>query len=568
MKYEALRTQHGVEIQSGEYLFQADSPRFESGGSLRARLSVSNGALLYRDTINLTSSRSRTAVLKKLAELDLNVDEGILLVLEDACRHDPPAADPVPEPDPATTEYGADVLDAVEHYVGRFVAYPDEHTRVAHTLWCAHTHLPDVWDTTARLAFLSPEPSSGKTRALEVSELLVPRPVQAINVTPAYLFRKVDDAAGTPTVLFDEIDTVFGPRAKDNEELRGMLNAGYRRGATAGRCVVRGENIETVEFPAYCPVALAGLGDLPDTILGRSIVVRMRRRAPNERVEQFRRRLQESTGHALRDRLDAWTRSIRSTVTSPWPKLPDGVEDRDADVWEALIAIADAAGGSWPNRARLAAVTLVMQSRESTPSLGIRLLQDLKIIFGNADAVFTETILNGLHAIDEAPWGAIGKPPKLIDTRGLARRLTQYGVKSRTVRVGAHTAKGYRREDLYDAWQRYAPSLPAESVTSVTPNVTQQGWEEPPGPEIPSYWVDVTDVTDVTDLAENGGRHEETSKFFASARQRPIGPLSNAELVQLNRFSTEPIYSSWQCPICQVWNSPREQECGKCGVDR
>src|SRR5690606_16155993 len=103
---------------------------------------------------------------------------------------------------------------------------------VAHALWIAHAHLMDVWDSTPRLAVLSPEPGSGKSRVLEVSELLVPRAVEAVNVTPAYLFRKVSAPDGRPTILYDEIDTVFGPKAKDNEEIRGLLNAGHRKHST------------------------------------------------------------------------------------------------------------------------------------------------------------------------------------------------------------------------------------------------------------------------------------------------------------------------------------------------
>jgi hypothetical protein len=117
---------------------------------------------------------------------------------------------------------GAQVLNDVRAFLGRFVAYPSEHAQVAHTLWIAHTHSMESWESTPRIAFLSPEPGSGKTRALEVSELLVPRPVEAINATPAYLFRKVSDPEGLPTILFDEIDTIFGPKAKDNEEIRGI----------------------------------------------------------------------------------------------------------------------------------------------------------------------------------------------------------------------------------------------------------------------------------------------------------------------------------------------------------
>ena len=232
---------------------------------------------------------------------------------------------------------GGAVLDQVEAFIGRFVAFPSEHTRVAVTLWAAHTHAADHFECTPRLAMLSPEPGSGKTRVLEVLETLVPRPVLSVNVTPAYLFRKVSDEAGIPTILFDEIDTVFGPRAREQEETRGLLNAGHRRGATAGRCVVRGKVIETEELPAFAPVAMAGLGDLPDTLMSRSIVVRMRRRAPGETVEPFRYRLHALDGERLCEQLADWCASLsRRLAWNYYPDLPEGITDRNADVWEPL----------------------------------------------------------------------------------------------------------------------------------------------------------------------------------------------------------------------------------------
>jgi hypothetical protein len=369
----------------------------------------------------------------------------------------------------------APVLDDVERFLGRFVAYPTQHAHVAHTLWIAHTHLMDAWDSTPRIAFLSPEPGSGKTRAIEVTELLVPTPVEAVNVTPAYLFRKVGECS--PTILYDEIDTVFGPKAKDNEEIRGLLNAGHRRGAVAGRCVVKGKVVETEEIPAYCAVALAGLGGLPDTLLSRSVVIRMRRRAAGERVEQFRRREHAPAGHELRDRLAAWADTVREKVAGAWPDMPAGIEDRDADVWEALLATADAAGLSWPERARCAAVTLVTEAMRSTPSLGVLLLRDMQAVF-DGDAMFTEHLLAALHDLDESPWSDLrGKP---LDARGLANRLRQYQVTSTTVRIGEQIAKGYKRSDLHDPWSRYLPTNlgPPHSgpVTSVTPS---QASDEP-----------------------------------------------------------------------------------------
>ena len=361
---------------------------------------------------------------------------------------------------------GAKLLDQVYEFIGRFVAYPSDHAQVAHTLWIAHTHAMDTWESTPRLAALSEEPASGKTRLLEVTEPLVPRPVEAVNVTPAYLFRKVADEDGRPTILYDEIDTVFGPKAKENEELRGLINAGHRKGAVAGRCVVVGKQVKTEEIPAYCAVALAGLRDLPDTIMSRAVVLRMRRRAPDEQVEAWRRRINGKEGHEIREQLALWAEGALPRVIDTWPDMPKGVTDRDADVWEALIAIADVAGGKWPGLARAAAVALVKEGKESSPSLGVRLLSDIRDAFGDQDKLPTETILRKLIARDDAPWGDMrGKPLNDIQ---LSRRLKGYGIKPKLVRIGSDVARGYAREDFHDAWRRYLPPIGANPVTPVT----------------------------------------------------------------------------------------------------
>ena len=367
---------------------------------------------------------------------------------------------------------GGDLLDDLEAFVSRFVVYPSEAARTAHILWIAHTWFMDAWESTPRIAFLSPEPGSGKSRALEVTEPLVPRPVHAVNTTPAYLFRKVSDEAGPPTILYDEIDTVFGPKAKDNEDIRGMLNAGHRRGAMAGRCVIRGRNVETEELPAYCAVALAGLDDLPDTIMTRSIVVRMKRRSPSERVEPWRMRVNGPEAEDLHGRLMEWSNANQYAVAGVWPEMPAGIEDRNADVWEALLAVADLAGGEWPKRARRNAVTLVTDSSTRAPSLGVILLGDLRSIFDqhDADKLATETILEELNALDESPWGSFRRGEGL-NSRGLAQRLAKYKVKPKVVRKGEVVIRGYDADDLGDAWDRYLTPRQQreEGVTSVTP---------------------------------------------------------------------------------------------------
>src|SRR5262245_25287785 len=246
----------------------------------------------------------------------------------------------------------AQILDQVHEFLGRFVVYPSKEAHDAHVLWIAHTHCMAAWESTPRIAFLSPEPASGKTRAIEVSELLVPNPVLSVNVSPAFLFRRIGDDGAKPTVLFDEVDALFGPKAREHEDVRALLNAGHRRGATVGRCVVHGKKVRTEELPAYCAVALAGLGWLPDTLLTRSAIIRMRRRGPGEKVTQFRHRVYAKEGHCLRDRLAGWGAGSVRAMAEARPVMPDGIEDRNADVFEALLAIADAAGDGWPERAR------------------------------------------------------------------------------------------------------------------------------------------------------------------------------------------------------------------------
>ena len=122
-------------------------------------------------------------------------------------------------------------LDLVEGYLKRFVAYPSEHALVAHVLWIAHTHLIENFDTTPRLAFMSAEPMSGKTRALEISEQLVCDPLMGFSMSSAVTAQLINERRRT--ILFDEIDAVYGTtkRQEANGELVAIMNAGYRKGA-------------------------------------------------------------------------------------------------------------------------------------------------------------------------------------------------------------------------------------------------------------------------------------------------------------------------------------------------
>src|SRR5262249_44900758 len=103
--------------------------------------------------------------------------------------------------------------------------------------------------------------------------------------------------------------------------------------------------VEAEEIPAFCALGLAGLVWLPDTILSRSIIIRMRRRAPGETVTPFRRRVHAPDGQELRNRLVIWAGQVAATMAAARSDMPPGIGVRAADMCEPLLAIADAAGG-------------------------------------------------------------------------------------------------------------------------------------------------------------------------------------------------------------------------------
>lgn len=379
------------------------------------------------------------------------------------------------------------ILDDARAFISRFCAFPDEHCLAAVSLWAAHSHAIEAFETTPRLALISPEPGSGKTRVLEVLDLIASEPMHCLSASPAALFRTLQDRR--VTLLFDEVDAIFQRRGTGdaNEDLRALLNAGYRRGASIPRCV--GPRHEVTQFPAFAAVALAGLGDMPDTIMSRSVIIRMRRRAPHEFVESFRRRDHGPDGHEIREELAAWCADAVSRLADARPVLPQGISDRPADVWESLLAIADEAGGDWPDRARAACLHLVEAAKDRKQSLGVRLLSDLRIIFGDAIALPTKTILSRLKAPEDnglepdAPWGELGGVG--LTDRRLASLLKGYGVASRKVKIDGVALQGFRREDLADPFARYLPTPSPKATEPAEPMEPYPSLLRPAVPEVP-----------------------------------------------------------------------------------
>jgi hypothetical protein len=359
------------------------------------------------------------------------------------------AAGPVPPldwlgpPPRAVARAGHEVLDDVAEFVARFSVFPSEHCAPTLTLWYAHTHAVSQFYVTPRLILDSAEPASGKTRVLEVAQHLVAVPEMTISATTAALFHLV--SMGPITILFDEVDAIFNPKnGGNNEDLRGLLNAGYKRSATIARCVGDAKDMKVQRFPVYAPAALVGIaGGMPATITTRAITIHMRRRRADEPVEPFRERQVARDAQPLREQLAAWIDSTGTRLGDAQPDMPDGVTDRPAEIWEPLLAIADTAGGHWPDTARNACRHFVLNTGPQITSPGIRMLADLRDLFTHhqTDRLPTKTILTELLNLDEAPWGDLhGKP---LDARRLARELGRYGARPVTFETGEGSTKGY-----------------------------------------------------------------------------------------------------------------------------
>jgi hypothetical protein len=352
---------------------------------------------------------------------------------------------------------GGAVLDAIFVFIRRFVALSKSQARVA-ALWVVHTYLLAVADATPYLDINSAEKQSGKTRLLEVLEVLVANPWLTGRVTAAVLARKID--AQQPTLLLDESDAAFGSDKQYAEALRGVLNTGHRRGGKASCCVGQGPAISYQDFSTFCPKAIAGIGRLPDTVQDRAIPMRLKRAVAGEKVERFRRREVEAEASSLRAQIEAWCKEIEAKLVDARPELPQELTDRQQDGAEPLLAIADAAGGEWPQMARQALVELCTEAQSSDGSVGVQLLSDIRQIFDSSDLdqCASAELVNKLSEIETSPWGEWGHAGRPITKAKLASLLRPYGIAPDNIRVDGKVLKGYEREDFSDAWKRYLRS--------------------------------------------------------------------------------------------------------------
>jgi hypothetical protein len=370
---------------------------------------------------------------------------------------------PAPKPWPEPVD-GAALLDRLAAFYARHVFLPPG-AADAMAAWVVHTHCFAVFRHSPRLAFTSPEKRCGKTTALDATELVCCKPLPTANVTAAAVFRTID--AASPTLLIDEADTFL----RDNEDLRGILNAGHKRGGQVIRCV--GEDAEARAFAVFGPAAIAAIGRLPGTIEDRAIVVRMKRATRAERPEPLRAAA-EAEGAELARRCARWVADHTDRLRNADPALPASLFNRAADNWRPLFAIAELAGNGWP--ARLAAASAALLPDEDDEGRGVRLLADVRAIFSERreEKIGSKELCAALAAIETSPWAMVGKRGEPITPATLAALLRPFDVRPGTKREGPDTFKGYLRDAFAEPWRRYLDGPAAEGDGKPSPRHNPQ----------------------------------------------------------------------------------------------
>ena len=324
-------------------------------------------------------------------------------------------------------------------------------------LWAIHAHALDAFGISPRLAITSPEKGCGKTTALDVMGRLVPRSLPTANITAASIFRTIEMAG--PTLLIDEADTFL----KDNDEMRGVLNSGHRR-STANIIRTVGEDHEPRQFSTWAATAIAMIGRLPDTLEDRSIPIRLRRRLPSETIESLRwDRMNELD--LLARKAARWAADNIDALRRIDPVMPAGLINRAADNWRPLLAIADIAGGSWPQHARKIMLA-VAGPNSNEQSIRVMLLEDIQATFEEkcTDRLSSAELVAALTEMEGRPWPEWrgGKP---LTQSGLAKQLGHFGIAPANLRTGETVVRGYRKEQFGDAFARYIPGPSVEGAT-------------------------------------------------------------------------------------------------------
>jgi len=359
-------------------------------------------------------------------------------------------------------------IRTAESFIRRFCVLP-EAAYLPLALWSVGTYSPASYDCFPYIALLSPAKRCGKTRLLEVLELLCARPLRITSASPASIFRLLK---GMPTLLLDEVEALASPKPSESAQtILAILNAGHRKGASVTRCVPPDWHVE--HFPVYGPKAFAAIGRLPDTLTDRSICIPMQRKTASQHVERFLFARTASEAQPIRKFIARWMKANEAALRQLYREIEDirFLADRDADLWTPIFALCAVAAPERLDELKRCALTLSRgkEADDLDDSLPLMLLADIRAVWNpGAMQMKSAELIGKLERLPESRWQ---EPEYRLTPRKLAGMLRPFAIEPRQIRLGTETAKGYLWRDFEAAFSRYLPQTGPERETCETTRV-------------------------------------------------------------------------------------------------
>jgi putative DNA primase/helicase len=346
----------------------------------------------------------------------------------------------------------AALLEELIAQLKRFVVFKYDIDPPAAALWIAFAWIHDIAAIHSPiLAVMAPDINCGKTTMLGALKYLTPRSFAGAELTGPWLFRRVD--RDRPTLIIDEAGDLFHRK----RDLQNIVNTSWIRGTMIPR-VVQGVDRD---FDPFCPKVIAFNGTaLPHALASRCIVITLWRKLPSEKAELFPY-ADVPEFRELRRKLMRWSVNHAAALAEANPASPPDFDNRLAANWRLLFAIADHAGGAWPEQARKAALSRAPLELSEGGAL-LEALRRLRAQGGNKESIASAAIVQALAADKDGEWCEYkGRGP--ITQRQVAALLKNYGIFPRTIHpTGKADAspRGYFWADFDDAFARFLPADP------------------------------------------------------------------------------------------------------------
>ncbi|MGZ3472497.1 MAG: DUF3631 domain-containing protein [Isosphaeraceae bacterium] len=342
---------------------------------------------------------------------------------------------------------GAALLAEVKQFIERYVTLRTEAEYDMLAVWALHTFVFREKRFTPYVLALSPMKGSGKSTLLDVMFFVCCRAFTVIDPAAAATAEHIDATA--PTWLVDEIDGVWSTGGKDKAQLRTIINSGFQR----GRKWTRKRKGGIISYDIYCPKFLAGIEDysVPATTRDRCIQIVLRKQTKEEAAK--RNRITEETevkGAYLNAWAFWWSETNKAVYKHTYPKMPGHLNGRGWDKWETLFAVAEIAGGRWPEAITKASLELIPEEDEDPKAI---LLADLRTVFGSDQWLESQVICSRLNSLEDSIWADYRG--KGLTTTMLARMLRSFAIKPSPERHGGKQRRGYDRKSFEEEWTRW-----------------------------------------------------------------------------------------------------------------